>query len=315
MGCISAVVPVYNSEASLPELVERLRPVLAGLARDWEIIFIDDSSRDRSWEVVSHLASEDSHVSGLRLARNYGQHNAVLCGVRKARGEIIVTLDDDLQHPPEEIPRLVEVLNQGFDVVYGVPERMQHGAFRRLSSRMTKFALKTAMGIGVAPDVSAFRVFRGELSKGFEDFRSSHVSFDVLLAWTTVAFGSVKVRHDERKFGRSNYTFWRLAVHAGNMLTGYSALPLRLASMMGFASAFLGLVILAYVVGRFLINGGSIPGFPFLASTIAIFSGAQLFALGIMGEYLARIHMRSLDRPSYVVRTTTESTLASPTRA
>jgi undecaprenyl-phosphate 4-deoxy-4-formamido-L-arabinose transferase len=307
LASISAVVPVYNSDAALPELVERLKPVMAALARKWEIIFVDDNSRDDSWRVIRDLAKINARVSGLHLARNYGQHNAVLCGVRQASGEVIITIDDDLQHPPEELPKLVAALDDGYDVVYGVPDQMQHGTFRRLSSRMTKFALKTAMGIGVAPDVSALRAFRGDLARGFEDFRGSYVSFDVLLAWTTTNFGSVRVRHDERKYGRSNYTFWKLVVHATNMMTGYSSLPLRLASLMGFASAILGVVVLAFVLVRFLITGYSIPGFPFLASTIAIFAGAELFSLGIIGEYLARIHMRSLDRPQYVIRGTTFS--------
>lgn len=307
LSSISAVIPVYNSAAALPELVERLKPVLAKLAERWEVIFVDDNSRDDSWEVIRGLAATSAPVVGLHLARNYGQHNAVLCGVRHATGEVIITLDDDLQHPPEELPKLVEALDDGFDVMYGVPDHMQHGSFRRLSSRMTKFALRTAMGIEVAPDVSALRAFRSELSRGFEDFRGSYVSFDVLLAWTTTSFGSVKVRHDERKYGRSNYTFWKLAVHATNMMTGYSTLPLRLASLMGFASAILGLLVLVFVLVRFLLTGYSIPGFPFLASTIAIFAGAELFSLGIIGEYLARIHMRSLDRPQYVIRGTTVS--------
>ena len=128
------------------------------------------------------------------------------------------------------------------------------------------------------------------------------MSIDVLLTWGTTRFAAVPVRHDPRQVGVSNYTFRKLVRHALNMMTGFSTLPLQLASVVGFAFTLFGLLLLVYVIGRYLIEGGSVPGFPFLASTIALFSGAQLFALGIIGEYLARMHFRMMDRPSYVIR-------------
>ncbi len=300
---VSIVVPVYNSEQSLPELVERIDCALASIEGSRELLFINDGSRDSSWRQVLQLAETHSWVVGIDLMRNYGQHNALLCGIRAASHEVIVTLDDDLQNPPEEIPKLLERLDEGHDVVYGVPRTRQHGLWRDAASYVTKLTLQGAMGAETATRVSAFRAFRTNLRDAFCDFRGPYVSLDVLLTWATTKFGSIMVEHKPRLAGRSNYTFSKLMVHSLNMMTGFSTLPLQLASLIGFASTLLGIVLLFYVVGRYLLQGGVVPGFAFLACTIAIFSGAQLFAIGIFGEYLARMHFRVMDRPAYAVRT------------
>jgi undecaprenyl-phosphate 4-deoxy-4-formamido-L-arabinose transferase len=299
---VSIVVPVYNSEESLPQLVSRLDRVLGAAGGSHELLFVNDGSRDRSWQQVQQLAAAHSWVVGIDLMRNYGQHNALLCGIRAASNEVIVTMDDDLQNPPEEIPKLLALLNAGHDVVYGVPRAQQHGLWRDLASYVTKLTLQGAMGAETATKVSAFRAFRRDLREAFSDFRGPYVSLDVLLTWATTKFGSVVVDHQPRQAGRSNYTLSKLVVHSFNMMTGFSTLPLQLASMVGFASTFLGMVLLLFVVARYLLEGGVVPGFAFLACTIAIFSGAQLFAIGIFGEYLARMHFRVMDRPAYAVR-------------
>jgi undecaprenyl-phosphate 4-deoxy-4-formamido-L-arabinose transferase len=158
------------------------------------------------------------------------------------------------------------------------------------------------MGAQAARRVSAFRAFRTELRAAFARYNGPFVSIDVLLTWATSRFTAIEVRHDPRKLGQSNYTVGKLITHAFNMLTGFTTLPLQLASYCGFGLTAFGLVILVYVVGQYLLRGTSVPGFPFLASIIAIFSGAQLFALGIIGEYLARLHMRTIEKPAYTVR-------------
>ena len=302
---VSVVIPVYNSEATLRPLHERLTAVMQALNVSYEIILVDDGSADRSWSVIDAI-SADTRVTGIRMMRNYGQHNALLCGIRTARYSTVVTMDDDLQNPPEEIPKLLDTLSKGHDVVYGVPEREQHGFLRDLASRLTKMALQNAMGAETARNVSAFRAFRTELRRGFAIYNSPYVSIDVLLTWATRQFASTRVRHDARAAGQSNYTVGRLVAHAMNMMTGFSTLPLQLASVAGFALTGVGAAILALVVIRYITTPNVAPGFPFLASIIAIFSGAQLFALGIVGEYIARIHVRTMDRPSYTVRTATD---------
>ena len=302
---ISVVVPVYRSEATLPKLVQRLQPALAALAGDYELVLVNDGSPDRSWEIIEQLASKNDWVRGIRLMRNYGQHNALLSGIRSARYEIIVTMDDDLQHPPEEIPKLLAELNRGFDVVYGAPEKEQHGLWRNLASVFTKLALQSSMGAKTSRLVSAFRVFRTQVRDAFSDYHSPFVSIDVLLTWGTTHFAAIKVRHDPRPAGVSNYTVRMLITHAMNMVTGFSTLPLQFASLLGFVFTLFGVAMLVFLLVRYFIQGTSVPGFTFLASTIVIFSGAQLFALGIIGEYLARMHFRMMERPTYTVHTTT----------
>lgn len=301
-GGLSVVAPVYNSEAILPTLVSRLEPVLRDAATSFELILVNDGSHDNSWRVVCDLASRHNWIRGVNLMRNYGQHNALLCGVRLAGYETLVTIDDDLQHPPEEIPKLLERLKQDFDVVYGTPVRERHGLWRDIASKVTKLALQSAMGAETARSVSAFRAMRTNLRDAFQDYRGPFVSMDTLLTWGTTRFTAVPVKSAERYAGQSNYTVRKLIVHAFNMMTGFSTLPLQFASWIGFAFTAVGFIVLVYVVARYLVEGGSVPGFPFLASIVALFSGAQLFALGIIGEYLARMHFRVIDKPTYVVR-------------
>jgi glycosyltransferase involved in cell wall biosynthesis len=302
---VSVVTPVYNGEASVAELCRRLSEVLPRVAAQHEIILVNDGSRDRSWEVISGLSSRMATVRGLDLMRNYGQHNALLCGIRAAKYELIVTMDDDLQHPPEEIPRLLARLDEGFDVVYGGPKTERNGPLRALASHITRLALSAAIGREVAKEVSAFRVFRTRLREAFTGYQSPFVSIDVLLTWASNRFGATTVNFQPRHSGPSNYTFTKLLRHALTMMTGFSTVPLQLASLIGFACTLFGIGVLIYVIGRYFLEG-SIPGFPFLASIIAIFSGAQLFALGVIGEYLARMHFRTMNRPAYAIRDVAE---------
>ncbi len=304
---ISVVVPAYNSSAVLPLLVKELEAVLPGCTTSFELILVNDASPDQSWHTITDLARGRTWIHGINLMRNVGQHNALLCGIRAAKYEIIVTIDDDLQNPPAEIPRLLEKLEQGYDVVYGIPEHERHGILRDLASRMTKLVLQNAMGAEIARNISAFRIFRTQVREAFQQYRGPFVSIDVLLTWGTTRFGALTVRHDSRRVGISGYTMRKLIAHALNMMTGFSVLPLQLASVTGFTFTVFGLLTLAFVISRYLIYGSPVPGFPFLASIIAVFSGAQLFALGIIGEYLARMHFRMMDRPAYTVRSTKQT--------
>jgi len=299
---ISVVVPVYNSVETLPALIARLDPVLRAMAADFEVILVDDGSGEETRKAVAALVSAHAWVHSITLMRNYGQHNALLCGIRAARCEITVTIDDDLQNPPEEIPRLVQRLAEGYDVVYGTPAHQQHDPWRVIASQVTRFALQGVLGADTARHVSAFRAFRTYLRDAFADYRSSFVSIDVLLTWGTGKFSAVPVRHDSRAAGTSHYTFRMLLRHSLNMMTGFSTVPLQVASLLGFAATVFGLCVLAVVLGRYLIHGSTVPGFTFLASLITLLSGTQLFAIGVIGEYLARMHFRMMERPPYAVR-------------
>lgn len=299
---VSVVVPVYNSEPTLRRLAERLEAALSPAGFPFEVILVNDASSDGSWAVIEELAARYPWLAGMDLMRNYGQHNALLAGIRRARYDRTVTLDDDLQHPPEEIPRLLAKLDEGLDVVYGAPQEEQHGLLRDLASQVTKLVLQSAMGVAAARRVSAFRAFRTPVREAFADYRNPFVNLDVLLTWGTRRFGALVVRHEPRAAGTSNYTVRKLITHALNMMTGFSTLPLQLASLVGFAFTLFGVGVLAFVLFRYMVAGAVVPGFAFLASIIAVFSGVQLFSLGIIGEYLARMHFRSMERPTYAIR-------------
>jgi undecaprenyl-phosphate 4-deoxy-4-formamido-L-arabinose transferase len=297
---VTVVVPVYRSEDSLAEVVRRTAEVLRGADRSFEIVLVDDCSPDGSWAVIEEIAAEHPEVLGLGLSRNFGQHCALLAGIRTARYDVVVTIDDDLQQRPEDIPILLDALRPGVDLVYGISVEEEHGLWRNLSSRAVKASLGAAVGSEMASKASAFRAFRTTLRTAFESSLDPFISIDVLLSWGTTRFVAVDVEMDQRQFGKSNYTVRKLGRHAINMLTGFSVLPLRIVTLVGFGFAVFGIAVLIYVLISFAAVG-SLPGFPFLASLVALFSGAQLFALGVLGEYLGRVHFRSMGRPAYVV--------------
>ena len=300
---LSIVVPVYRGEKLVQPLVEELTKILPAFTKKYEIILVNDGSPDNSWDVIQTLAHKLPHVKGVRLMRNYGQHNATLCGVRAAQYEVTVTMDQDLQHPPAEIPLLLAKLDEGYDVVYGAPKKLPQGFLRNLLTAAIKRILATAMDVPSVKNISAFRVFKTKLRDAFANFQSPTLTLDVLLSWGTTRFISVPVNIEPA--GHSNYSFGALVRAALLILTGYSTRPLRLASWIGFVMTLFGILIFVYVIFIYF-TVGSLPGFPFLASIIALFSGAQLFALGIFGEYLARMFDRSMDRPIYVIHEVVE---------
>ena len=303
---ISVVIPVYNGQHTIGELVDRLGKVLPAISNSYEVLLVCDGSPDDSWHTIERLSSLYPWVCGIQLMRNYGQHNALLCGVRAARYEVIATLDDDLQHPPEEIPIMLAKLQEGYDVVFGVPKKLPHNWWRNVTSTILKKLVGNLMGQNSISDISSYRVFRTQIRAAFENYRGPDLLLDVLLTWGTNRFGTVPVEESPRKVEKSNYNLVNLIKMALTLLTGYTTVPLRFASILGFLFTLFGMIVLVYVLVIYF-TIGSIPGFSFLASTIIIFSGVQLFALGIIGEYLARIFDRSYGQPTYQVLKTTGS--------
>jgi glycosyltransferase involved in cell wall biosynthesis len=301
---LSIVVPIYKGESFIEPLVAELIRTLPAFTEKYEIILVSDGSPDHSWELIQNLTPRYECVRGIRMMRNYGQHNATLCGIRAARYEVVVTLDQDLQHPPEEIPQLLAKLEEGYDVVYGAPRKLPQSLLRNVMTASIKWILAKVIGLPSVHNVSAFRAFRTHLREAFVNFQSPSLILDVLLSWGTTRFTSVPVNIALAE--RSNYSFTMLVRTATLILIGYSTLPLRVASWIGFGMTLFGLGVFIYVLVVYF-TAGSPPGFPFLASMIALVSGAQLFALGIFGEYLARMFDRSMDRPPYVIQETTET--------
>jgi len=301
---VSVVVPVYNGSDTLPTLVDEVGKVLPDVTDAFELVLVNDGSPDQSWRVILELAESRPWVRGIDLMRNYGQHNATLCGVREARYEVIVVMDDDLQNPPHEIPKLLEKLSEGYDVVYGVARKRQQIWWKSLASVIVKRAIAYVMGLRTVRDIGAFKAFRADLRRSFEDFKSPDVLVDVLLSWGTSRFTSVTVEEAPRTVGKSNYNLFKLIKVSLLVLTSYTTIPLRFASIIGFLFTLFGVGVLIYVLVIYF-TAGSIPGFPFLVSTFIIFSGVQLFALGIIGEYLARVFERTGGKQSYVIGRTT----------
>lgn len=300
---VSIVVPTYKSPTTLTELVERTE--LLGLSA-FEIIIVDDGNNDATWEQIRLLSQTKKSVVGLRLGRNFGQHSALLAGVRKAKYSQIVTIDDDLQNPPEEIPNLLAKLVNGVDVVYGVSTQVRQNVWRRFTSRTAKAIFAKVLGFESAISISSFRAFRTQLREGFAGELGPHVSLDALLTWSTSRFSTLVVEHYARRVGKSNYSFTKLVRFMLDTATSYSTRPLRLATTIGFITTLFGLLLLVWVVGNAIFVGDSVPGFPFLAASIAVFSGVQLVVLGILGEYLGKIHFRAMNKPTFSVSETTE---------
>ena len=298
---ISVVVPCYRSSSILPELVGRLRPVLDECAASSEVILVVDGSPDDTWKVACELGRRHEFVEAIRLSRNFGQHNATLAGIRAASCEIIVTLDDDLQHRPEDVATLVMALTEDVDLVYGVPHRPSNGWFRGVGSKLGRAILAHGLRVPYAEHIGAFRAFRTRLREGFAALDGPHVSIDVALSWTTSCVRTVRITVDPRRTGRSGYTTRALLGQLFHLVFGFSTLPLRLVSYLGLACGVLGLGLLIFVLSAYFTGYTKVPGFTSIAAMVALFSGAQMIAIGIMGEYVARMHVRSMGRPSYVI--------------
>jgi undecaprenyl-phosphate 4-deoxy-4-formamido-L-arabinose transferase len=298
-------VPVYHGEPFLQELASRLAIELPKLCSDYEVIFVNDCSPDQSWQLISTLAKKYPWIHGINLMRNYGQHNATLCGIQAAKYDTTITMDDDLQHRPEDIHSLLEKMEEGYDVVYGAPRKLPQSVFRNLATWLTKTLMSSVMNIPSVRHISAFRAFKTDLRDAFAHFQNPNVIIDVLLSWGTTRFAYTFVDIQDGSHRKSTYNLRTLIKITMQILTGYSTAPLRFASFLGIFIALIGAILLVYILIIYFTQG-SIPGFSFLASIITVFSGVQLFTLGIFGEYLAHIFDRSMDRPIYVVSETTQ---------
>ena len=207
---LSVVVPVHNGAPSLPELLRRLNDALPRVSAEFEVLLVDDGSRDDSVSVATRLRAQYPFVRLLRLLRNYGQHNALLCGIRHARHDVVVTMDDDLQHPPERIASLIVRLNEGADLVYGFPEREPHGLWRNIASPLTKIMIRHVLGVDSVTKVSGFRAFRRTIAAALDDFKGPFVNLDVMFTWGTTRIDAVVMPLEARAHGASNYSVWKL---------------------------------------------------------------------------------------------------------
>lgn len=303
---VSIVVPVYGGITALPELCRRLDQVMrsAGLAH--EVILVDDRGQTEAWGAICTVAAQYPRVRGLRLGRNFGQHAATICGIAHARGEWIVTMDDDLEHPPEAVPALLAAGDEDYPLVYGVFEKRTHAAYRNLSSELMRRMLKRAFP-DLNEDYCSFRAIHAPLAKQLDRFGLNRPYIDGMLSWLTSSTRSVHVPHEQRLYGESTYTMRKLLSHAANIFVTFSYLPLRIATFGGAALAGLSFLYLLYVVYGRLSGSISNPGYASLMSVVLFACGIQLLILGVVGEYVGRLMGATFRRPVYVVDCDTSS--------
>jgi undecaprenyl-phosphate 4-deoxy-4-formamido-L-arabinose transferase len=299
---VSVVIPVYHGAATLPALVPRLLDVLKEVSGDYEVILVDDGSKDGSWEVIAKLHDAyPDRVAAIRLMRNFGQHNALMAGFRATRGEFIVTMDEDLQHPPEEVPKLLEAIQaRGLDLVYGTYGDKKHSAWRNLGSALINAFYRLVFRLPVT--LTSFRVIRRELLECIFSYSLNYTLIDGLLAWNTDRVGETPVDHQPRAGGRSGYSLGKLVLLALNLFTNFSLLPLQAVSLCGLAAAAVGLAAAVYYLFKYLVHAITVPGFATIIIALLVLVGIQLLALGIMGEYLGRLHLNVNRKPQYSVR-------------
>jgi glycosyltransferase involved in cell wall biosynthesis len=300
---ISVVVPVFNGANALRKVFSGIEDVMASINRCFEVIFVDDGSIDESWRLILELRRDHGVVvRGFRLARNSGQQAATYCGLLQARGDWVVTLDDDLQPHPREIVKLWERAQAGHaDVIYGVYRSLKHGLSHRVGTRLFRMLLRRVSPS--FPDGSSFRMIRSDVLQALPRHPGPWVFVDPVLAWRTSEVTSVVVEHSPREAGRSAYSLTTLIALAWTLLITYSTVPLRLMAAIGFASASVSFALGLYYLVRKITVGAQV-GFSASIVTTTFSSGLILLSLGILGEYISRIHSMGTGEPAFTVKAT-----------
>lgn len=305
MSLYSIVVPVYNSENTLAELYTRIKTVFENtIHEDFELILVDDSSRDHSFSVMEQLHQKDSRVKIIQLARNFGQPSAVLCGFSHVSGDFVITLDDDLQHPPEEIPKMIQVMQErsDVDVILAKYENRKHGPIRKLGTFVAKIATSQMLTNAGNLDMTSFRLIRRFVVDAVLQMNIHLPQIGNLLLQVSNRIINVPVAHDERKFGRSNYTFRHLLNDLLYDITTHSALPLVVVRNIGIGSFFVSLLLGIYYLLRYFLFGISVEGFTTLVLLILAYNGLILLSIGILGQYLMHVLNEAKKTPNFVVR-------------
>ncbi len=300
----SVVVPVYLGQHTLPALTAQISEFFATAGSTFELIFVYDCGPDDSWAVIRALQAQygPELVRAIHLTRNFGQHNALLCGFAEARGRFILTLDEDLQHRPADIGRLIERQQEGdFDVVYGLPENLRHSPFRNVASRLMRRLLRAGIP-DLHPHYSAFRLLKTDIARACLDMRNSYTFLDGYLTWVTTHVASTPVQHQPRAAGQSGYTVGKLLAFSLNIFVTFSNLPIRLLTLLSVLVFLLTSAYSAYVLVRKLIYNDFLLGFPSLIISIGFGVGLIMLGLGIVGEYIYRINLKTTRRPNFVKR-------------
>jgi len=288
----SIVIPVYNSVDSLEQIVERASNVLENYSSDYEIIFVDDDSPNpKTWQELKRLKEKSPNIKIIKLRKNHGQHKAILCGFQFAQGEFIITMDDDLQHPPEEISKLIDGINNHpeADVVIGAYETKHHSLFRNLGTNVINRITSYVFGKPLDLKLTSFRIMHKCIAESVLDYKTYHPRIGNILLQVTSKIINVKVKHDSRHYGKSGYTLGRLFADAITNIISNSSLPLKLVSYLGFFCSLISILLTIYFLAKRIFVGISIPGWTTTFLALTFFFGILFFTLGIIGEYLSRI--------------------------
>ena len=305
MSLYSVVVPVYNSEHTLYELYERVSKVFdETLHEEFEMILVDDGSKDHSYEVMEELHDKDNRVKIIQQARNFGQHPALLCGFKYVKGDFIITMDDDLQHPPEEIPKLVKVMNErdDVDVIIAKYEGRQHNIIRRMGTWVSVYATSKMLKKPRDPEITSFRLIRRFIVDAIVKMDVHLPQIGNLLVQTSNRIINVPVHHDARKYGKSGYSFKRLAKDLIYDITTNSAFPLIVVRDLGITSFVISVVLALFYLIRYFAYGVSVEGWTTLVLFMLAYNGVILLSIGIIGEYLMHILDEAKKMPNYVER-------------
>lgn len=295
----SIVVPVYNEEGNVEQLVSRVVPVMEQIGEPFEILFVDDGSKDQTPALLRKLAAKDKRVRVVRFSRNYGQEPAVEALYLNARGQWFIQMDGDLQNPPEEIPKLIAKKDEGFDIVYGIRQDRQDTLFRVAASRAMQWSMRSLMEIELPDDVSTFRLMSAHIARLCAALPERRKFFSALMVWSGARIGVVKVKHASRAAGETKYNFGKLLNHTFDLVVGFSSKPLRYIGVMGLVFAMTGFVLGVWTVVRKLIWDYGAMGWSSIFAAVVVLSGVQLMALSMIGEYIARIYVQAQARPLY----------------
>jgi undecaprenyl-phosphate 4-deoxy-4-formamido-L-arabinose transferase len=302
---ISVIIPVYNEEENLRELGERLTRTLSGMDRSFEIILVDDGSTDKSWEILTELHGKyPENLRALQFNRNFGQHQAIFAGFQAARGQVMLTLDADLQNPPEEIPRLVAKLEEGYDTVGGWRENRRDSWFRKLPSHLVNEVMSRVTGTRLKDYGCMLRAYRREVIDSINQCHESSSFIPALANLYSHRVAEIPVGHAERERGQSKYSLIKLLRLNFDLMTGFSNFPIHVVGFTGVAIAFLGLLFGAFLLLRRLFVGPEVEGIFTLFAILFIFVGLNTLGLALIGEYVGRIYREVRGRPRYVIRQT-----------
>lgn len=303
---VSIVVPVYRGADSISELFERLSQAMRGAGEEFEVIFVDDRGSTENWPAIEALSASHPEAQGIRLSRNFGQHAATLCGISRARGEWIVTIDEDLEQPPESVPLMLHKAREGHLVVYGVNEQRSHSPWRNITSELARSAFKFAIPT-LNREYTSFRVIHQSVAKGLERFQSPFTFIDGYISWITNNYATVVVPHDVGMHASSSYNLRKLMAHMINIFVTFSDLPLRVATWLGIGASVGGAIWgMAILVAR-LLGIVSVSGYASIMAGMTFLGGLQLLILGIFGEYIARINFKTASMPLFLVEQETKA--------